>query len=244
MKKLMVMVVAMFIGTAMFAVEYKASDVPDWEKNPAMFLAYWKSVDSPVTIMPVKLARVCVAQALTSELKTKEATILAVDAYAKAFGVTDAEVILATKVECLRKNGNAQEAINLIGNSTNKNLLANKYYALKVLGKLEGCCEVAILLGRTDLALETSAETDNKARTFKLTQELVLGKPVLAPVLETALNRLADMNFNDTTVTPDMQIAFLKAVNAKYSRFLITDKAAWEPVIANVRTTLEGYGAK
>ena len=33
----------------------------------------------------------------------------------------------------------------------------------------------------------------------------------------------------------------LQKLNRKFSRFLLKDKAKWEPVIAKIRTTLETY---
>ena len=79
---------------------------------------------------------------------------------------------------------------------------------------------------------------------FEYSRKALLGKPATATVVVEILNVLAELDFSDTTVTKAMQIDFLQSINAKYSRFLITDKATWEPVIANVRTTLEGYGVK
>jgi len=93
-------------------------------------------------------------------------------------------------------------------------------------------------------ACQASVELKDNVACFTYAKKALLGKPTTAPQVIEVLANLADMDFSDTTVTKAMQIDFLQSVNAKYSRFLITDKATWEPVIANIRTTLEGYGVK
>lgn len=56
-------------------------------------------------------------------------------------------------------------------------------------------------------------------------------------VLNTVTNRLAG---NEAVSAADMK-AFYLNVNRKYSAMLLKDKAAWEPVIAQIRTMLETY---
>lgn len=62
-------------------------------------------------------------------------------------------------------------------------------------------------------------------------------KNTVTRVLNTVTNRLAG---NEAVSAADMK-AFYLNVNRKYSAMLLKDKAAWEPVIAQIRTMLETY---
>jgi len=82
----------------------------------------------------------------------------------------------------------------------------------------------------------------DKVKTFEYCKKAMLDQYLTAPVLVQALDRVGGFDYSDTTVTKQMQSDLLQAVDLKYRRFLVKDKATWEPIIAGIRLTLQGYG--
>ena len=254
MKKLMLMVAMFVMAVAVMAAGTVVFDGVAYgklgtDKNYAGQLAYLDTVALGTQADNYQLVmRAVQAQALVRNIKfatIAEAGIEADKLMAK-FGVTGDDARTNITAELLYYNQCKQLVLDL--NATlpngieNQVLVAYSYYFTKQYDKA-----LPIFIAKKNYAVAFNIlKTTNadSVKIFELAKSVLLGKPVSASTVSNVLNTLADINFSDTAVTPDMQIAFLKAVNAKYSRFLITDKATWEPVIANVRTTLEGYGVK
>ena len=100
----------------------------------------------------------------------------------------------------------------------------------------------------------TAVNLKDKVKTFEYGRKAMLDQYLAAPVLVTVIDRVFGFDYSDTTVTKDQIIELGKALDLKYRRFLIKDtqaKAAnpaaipiWEPIIAGIRLTLQGYGVE
>ena len=84
----------------------------------------------------------------------------------------------------------------------------------------------------------------NKEKVFEYGKKAALSAYLTAVNLTRVLDTIGSVDFSDTSVTPAMQADFLKAVDLKYRRFLVTDKVTWEPIIAGIRLTLQGLGVE
>lgn len=71
--------------------------------------------------------------------------------------------------------------------------------------------------------------------------KLVLTRTYNAACVSTVVGRVVSGLVGNTAVSAADMKDFLQNVNRKYSAMLLKDKAAWEPVIAQVRTMLETY---
>ena len=241
MKKLvMFLVVAMLSIVSVMAVEYKQADVPSWTDKVA-YLAYWKSVTSPVTIMQAKLQEVSKWQVKAGEVEATVPAITAlVDANASTFGVTDANVILGAKAYALRGGGGlCNESLALIGNNTTPLLLSEKAWNLYLLKRYAEAIPVFVAINQPLNAFKCAVAAKDNIKLFELAKSLTLNAYTTPVILTEVLDKLGEMNFEGSAVTKDMELAFLKALNEKYSRFLLKDKATWEPIIAGIRLTIE-----
>lgn len=91
-------------------------------------------------------------------------------------------------------------------------------------------------------ACVTAKTSGDKVKVFEFGKRAALEKYLTATALRNILNYIGEQYYGDTTITEEQQTEFLVAVNQKYSRFLVTDKATWEPILAGVRVTLKARG--
>ncbi len=216
-------------------------------KNYTGARAYAETVDWTIDKSSYILAQLTIDRGEGITPITIETAKSAVAVYATKIGVTDKSVIEGCVMASLYYNkATKQLAFDYYKSLAVPNSYANRLalYLCDALNKPSDGLVIAVKMQNYIKASGYAQAIGDKVKCFELSKKALLGKPVTAPQVIEILTRLADLDFSDTTVTKAMQIDFLQSVNAKYSRFLITDKATWEPVIANVRTTLEGYGVK
>lgn len=81
---------------------------------------------------------------------------------------------------------------------------------------------------------------DDPAKAFAAAK-LITGRDYNIGIVKSVVQSVITKLVGNDAVRPDEMKAFLQNVNRKYSAKLIADKAAWEPVIAQIRTVLETY---
>ncbi len=172
------------------------------------------------------------------KLATPELVLAKVQENSNLVGLTDSDLLLLTKVTYLYWCGFNTEAIALGKDSQGKQVKAFMYYPYLANKEYEKAYEAAMFANNKLNAFLVLCKFD-KVRAFELAKQLTLNTYVTHAVLAQVLDKLSTFNFRDSAVTKDMEIAFLADLNEKYSRFLITDKVAWEPVIALIRLSLE-----
>jgi hypothetical protein len=169
---------------------------------------------------------------------TPELALTKVQEYITLVGLTDPDMIVHAKLQALYYHGFYVEAIALGKDSQGKYAQSYMYHIYYAAKDYEKAYASAIATGNKYFAFLAVCKFD-KVRAFEAAKVLTLGEYVTPVVLTKVLDSLGEMNFAGTTVTKDMEIDFLKSLNEKYSRFLIKDKATWEPIIAGIRLTLE-----
>lgn len=70
---------------------------------------------------------------------------------------------------------------------------------------------------------------------------LIVAKNYSVATVKTVIRMTVEKLCGNSAINAAEMKAFLQNVNRKYSPQLINDKAAWEPIIAQVRTVLETY---
>ena len=259
MKKLMLMV-----GVAMVAVAMFAAGKEVWsgaynvevnrlmlEKNYAAARAYiddfdWGSTQAAASAYVQNVLRIDVAErkpvASLDDLKAQIGT-LAVKA-----GLTDRDLIdyliIAQAYSRIENKQVGYDFYKSIANPTDamKALAVNYCLALK---KYDEALSLALGVGNYNTASQIAAmNLKDKAKTFEYCKKAMLDQYCTAPILVYLLDRVGGFDYADTSVTKDMQKDLLLAVDLKYRRFLVKDKATWEPIIAGIRLTLQGYGVE
>ena len=259
MKKMMLMVVVTMMAVAMFAAGKEV-----WsgaygvevnrlmlEKNYAAARAYiddfdWGSTQAAANDYVSAVLRIDYAQRKTvadlNDLKAQIGT-LAVKA-----GLTDRDMIdILILLQAYSRLENKQVGYDFyksISNPTDRMKLIAVDYCT-VLKKYDEALSLALAIGNYNIASRIAAtHLKDKVKTFEYTRKAILNQYCTAPVLTQMLDRIGGFDYSDTSITKQQQIDFLLAADLKYRRFLVKDKATWEPIIAGIRLTLQGYGVE
>ncbi len=112
------------------------------------------------------------------------------------------------------------------------------------LKKNDEALSLSLSLGNYVNASMIAASMKDKVKTFEYCRKAMLDQYCTALVLVQLLDRVGGFDYTDTTITKQMQSDLLQAVDLKYRRFLVKDKPTWEPIIAGIRLTLQGYGVE
>jgi hypothetical protein len=249
MKKVMLMlVVAMLSVVSVFAVERTVDfSYNEWTvllKDAAFaskakpYLDSCKIQTTPVVQATIARCYYYIDFKANGKQATPELVLAKIQEYITLVGLTDPDMIVLAKLQPLFFNGFYAEAIALGKDSQNKLIHEYMYHPYFANKAYEKAYASAIATGNKYFAFLAICKFD-KVRAFEAAKVLTLGEYVTPVVLTKVLDSLGAMSFAGTTVTKDMEIDFLKSLNEKYSRFLIKDKATWEPIIAGIRLTLE-----
>ena len=96
---------------------------------------------------------------------------------------------------------------------------------------------VAVALENYYWAMAICEQAKDKIGQFKYAKLYLLGNYQELSNVVATLDRVGSINFEDTEITPEIQLKFLQAVNAKYLRFLTSaTDCPWRPLI----TALQG----
>lgn len=259
MKKMMLMVGVLMVAVAMFAagkeVWSKAYKVEVnrlmLEKNYTAARAYiddfdWGSTQAAANQYVGKVLWIDVAERKTvADLNDLKAQIAAIAAKA---GLTDQDMInyliLSHAYSRLENKQLGYDFYKSISNPTD----GMKAYAVNyctVLKKYDEALSLALATGNYNVASGIAAvNLKDKVKTFEYTRKAILDQYCSAPVLVQMLDRIGGFDYSETSITKQQQIDFLLAADLKYRRFLVKDKATWEPIIAGIRLTLQGYGVE
>lgn len=167
--------------------------------------------------------------------------------HAAAVGLTDKDVIAVRVMDCLYYVGKYQFAYDYYKSlaTTPNNMKDMVLHTCIQLKKYDETIAIALQLNDY-VAASTCAAVNlkDKVKTFEYCKKAMLDQYCTAPLLIQLLDRVGGFDYSDTSVTPEMQKSLLIAVDLKYRRFLVKDKATWEPIIAGIRLTLQGYGVE
>ena len=259
MKKVMLLMVALMVGVAMFAAGKQA-----WvnsynaelqrlmlEKNYIAARAYVEDFDW-TTSNYTKSTYVSISVRLDTGEKKPAATLADVKsqvaAYASKVGCVDQKMI----DYIILSRAYASFEDKQIGYDFYKSLVApidtvkglaiNYCMALK---KYDEALSLALAVGNYNQASAiTATNLKDKVKTFEYAKKAMLDQYCTAGTLVQLLDRVGGFDYAETSVTKQMQSDLLQAVDLKYRRFLVKDKATWEPIIAGIRLTLQGYGVE
>jgi len=175
----------------------------------------------------------------TPEKATAYATTLVAEC-----GITDANAIDYVKTYVLVRGGHYRAVCDYVKalpapSVGTKELLMHSCLKLK---KYDEALAYALETNQMYYAAIAAKYQGDKVKIFELSKRAALEGYLTAARLKNVLNYVGEQYFGDTTITEEQQTEFLVAVNQKYSRFLVTDKATWEPILAGVRVTLKARG--
>ncbi len=257
MKKMILMVTMLMMATVLLAVgkvAYKdgiveLSRLVFVEKNYVAAQAYLDDMDF-TTDDDSKYGYVTYQSAINRGNKklpvTADATIAYTFALATKIGLTNKQLIERQTLKNLwraeipnyEQAGYDYYKSIAVPSDTTKRLAVNFCTALK---KYEEALSLHIAVGNYDGASYIAAiNMKNKVLTFEYCRKAILDSGFrTAKELTILLDRVNSFDYAGTTVTQAMLLDLATATNRKYSNFLVKDKAAWEPVITGLRTTIE-----
>ena len=175
----------------------------------------------------------------TPEKATAYATTLIAEC-----GITDANGIDYVKTSALYRGKHYQAVYDYVKALpaplvSTKMLLMHACFNLK---KYDEALAYALETNQMYYAVVAAKYQGDKVKIFELIKRAAFEGYLAADKLKYILNLVGEQYFGDTTITEEQQTEFLVAVNQKYSRFLVNDKATWEPILAGVRVTLKARG--
>lgn len=177
-------------------------------------------------------------------LNTPEKALAYADTLIAECGITDANNIDYVKTNALYRGTHYQAVYDYVKalpapSVSTKTLLM---HACRILKKYDESMAYALETNQVFYAATAAKYQGDKVKIFELSKRAALEGYLTAARLKTILTFVGEQYFGDTTITEEQQTEFYVAVNQKYSRFLVTDKATWEPILAGVRVTLKARG--
>lgn len=259
MKKVMLLMVALMVGVAMFAAGKQAWDQKYSvelnrlivEKNYTAARAYLDDFEFSNTQAAAN-GYVSIALRIDAAEKKPVASLAdlknQIAAVASKAGLTDQSLIdYLILTQAYSRLENIQVGYDFYKSIANpidtiKPIALNYCLALK---KYDEALSLALGVGNYNGASQIAAvNLKDKVKTFEYAKKAMLDQYCTAPVLTGLLDRVGGFDYSETSVTKQMQSDLLQAVDLKYRRFLVKDKATWEPIIAGIRLTLQGYGVE
>ena len=261
MKKVMLMMALVMVGAAVMAtgsVAYTGTSAADINvlivankltEAKALLNSFDSSEPGVANSVLSGYSRIAMKEngAVTSiaEAKTRVATLAALSGNTTPAGIVQAEMntLYSSKLYQL-----AYDYFKTMAIDSQTALLTNSFgifgNTCNQLKKYDEAAATFISVKQYTSAQNVYKILGNKEKVFEFGKKAALSSYLSGPSLTTVLNIIGEQDFSDTAVTPAMQADFLKAVDLKYRRFLVTDKVVWEPIIASIRLTLQGYGVE
>ncbi len=257
MKKLILVAGVWMMAIASFAAgnavwnPQLASQLAFTDKDTAGALAYLDTVKLDTDAIKIDVINfTIVIKAPNSKINTiAEATAEADRLIAKAGGLTGDAGVSATdsRNETIAKILYYAQKNQLLldFNATlpngiaDKILIAYSYNAAGGYGKDPAMTRKAIAifidLKRYDVAFVMAALIGDYVNCLEYSKQALLSQDLSVTEVTNILTRLWEIDFSGTTITPQMQYDMLCAVNSKYSKMLVTDKASWEPIMTRIQ---------
>lgn len=258
MKRMMLMVAVLMVGVALFAAGKEAWNAKYTaevnrlmlEKNYAAARAYVDEFDWTAS-EAVKNSYISLVVSIDFAEKRTVSSLADVQAqigfYATKVGATD-QSLIDTQVLNRVYRGMENKTVAYDFFKSLKNPTDNaKVTATAIctgLRKYDEALSLSLSLGNYLNASMIAATMKDKVKTFEYCRKAMLDQYCQAPILIQLLDRVGGFDYTDTTITKQMQSDLLQAVDLKYRRFLVKDKPTWEPIIAGIRLTLQGYGVE
>ena len=177
-------------------------------------------------------------------LNTTEKALAYADTLIAECGITDANTIDDVKTYALYCGKHYQAVYDYV-KALPAPLVSTKtllMHACRSLKKYDESLAYALETNDMYHAVVAAKNQGDKVKIFELSKRAALEGYLAADKLKKILNFVGEQYYGDTTITEEQQTEFYVAVNQKYSRFLVTDKATWEPILASVRVTLKARG--
>ena len=177
-------------------------------------------------------------------LNTTEKALAYADTLIAECGITDANTIDCIKTSALFRGTHYQAVYDYVKAlpAPSVRIKILMMHTCRNLKKYDESLAYAIEVNDLYHAAIAAKDQGDKVKVFEFGRRAALENYLTAKTLKNVLNYVGEQYYGDTTITEEQQTEFLVAVNQKYSRFLVTDKATWEPILAGVRVTLKARG--